>query len=120
MKIAEVARITGLGIHTIRFYEKSGICPPIVRSPDGNRRFSPENVEWLSLLSALRDTDMPTQRMKRFADFYQRGDATLGARKAMLLAHASDLDAQQARLDRCRGLLAHKIARYDAILEAPA
>jgi len=64
MKISDVAATCGLSIHTIRYYEKIGICPQICRGFDGNRRFSPENLEWLTLLAALRDTGMPIRSMQ--------------------------------------------------------
>ncbi|MEO1495168.1 MAG: MerR family DNA-binding transcriptional regulator [Pseudomonadota bacterium] len=34
MKISEVAELTGLSVSTIRFYEKSGLCPFIERGAD--------------------------------------------------------------------------------------
>ena len=40
MNISEVAERTQLSADTIRFYEKSGICPPIARDSGGRRRFS--------------------------------------------------------------------------------
>lgn len=116
MRISEVAAKCGLSIDTIRYYEKAGICPAIERGRDGKRVFSMENLNWLILLASLRETGMPTQRMKHFASLYQRGNATVGARKDMLRQHEDHLARQQARLHQCRALLARKIARYDEIL----
>ncbi|MEP6068107.1 MAG: MerR family transcriptional regulator [Paracoccaceae bacterium] len=116
MKISEVAGKSGLSIDTIRFYEKSGICPAIARGTDGIRRFSPENLEWLILLGSLRETGMPTAQMKHFANLYQVGDRTVSARKSMLVAHAQELERHHRRLDECQALLARKIAKYDEIL----
>ena len=118
MKIAEVATKSGLSIDTIRFYEKSGLCPPIQRGPDGQRRFSPENLDWFILLASLRETGMPTRQMKHFANLYRQGDASVAERKQVLLDHAAHLKVQQTRLANCRTLLDHKLALYDEILEA--
>ncbi|WP_245834397.1 MerR family DNA-binding transcriptional regulator [Yoonia maricola] len=54
MKLSEVADRTGLSTPTIRFYEKSGLCPSIERGPNGKRRFSATDSEWLMLLASLR------------------------------------------------------------------
>jgi len=113
MRIAEAAAKSGLSIDTIRYYEKSEILPEIARGPDGQRRFSGENVEWLSLLSSLRDTGMSIKTMRRFAALYRAGDHTIAERKAILVAHAEKLKKQRADLDRCEKLLAYKISIYE-------
>ena len=112
MRIAEAAVRSGLSADTIRYYEKSGIVPEICRGADGQRRFSPENVEWLTLLYWLRRTGMPMQTMRRFAQLYHEGDGTISERKKVLLAHSEKLAERRAELDRCDEILAHKIAIY--------
>ena len=116
MKIAEVATKCSLSIDTIRYYEKAGICPAIQRGSDGKRHFSHENLDWLILLSSLRETGMPTRKMKKFAGLYQQGNATVSERKKMLTEHEKHLELQQIRLAKCKTLLSRKLARYDEIL----
>jgi len=86
MKISHVATKCGLSIHTIRYYEEIGICPQISRGADGNRCFSAENLDWLTLLAALRDTGMPIEKMKRL------------------------------KLDKCKLLVERKLSIYDDML----
>lgn len=117
MKISEVADRTGLSIPTIRFYEKSGLCPPIKRGADGKRVFSGVDIDWLTLLASLRTTGMSLSEMRAFATLYARGDDTIPARKAALLAHMQSLEDRQAELDRCRAILDRKLQRYDEIME---
>ncbi|MDX8526498.1 MerR family transcriptional regulator [Mesorhizobium sp. MSK_1335] len=117
MRISEVASTSGLSIDTIRYYEKLDLLPKIARGRDGRRDFSAENVEWLILLSSLRDTGMPMERMRYFAQLYRRGNETLSGRKAVLLEHAAHLDMRRAALDRCAELLAYKLKRYDEMTE---
>lgn len=117
MKISEVAERTTLSIPTIRYYERSGLCPRITRGPDGNRRFTPADLDWLLLLSSLRATGMPLSDMRAFASLYASGDSTVPQRKAALAAHRQSLAQRQAELDRCRAILDRKLATYDAILE---
>ena len=112
MRIAEAACRSGLSIDTIRYYEKSGIIPEVERGCDGQRRFSAESVEWLTLLYWLRETGMPMKTMRRFAHLYHAGDKTIGERKKVLLMHSEHLKKRRADLDRCEEVLAHKIAIY--------
>ncbi|MEE9454230.1 MAG: MerR family transcriptional regulator [Paracoccaceae bacterium] len=117
MKISEVAERTGLSISVIRFYEKSGLCPPIERGSDGKRTFSAIDTDWLVLLASLRATGMPMSDMRAFAELYASGDEKIGERKAALLAHRQGLEARQTELDRCRAILDRKLEIYDGILE---
>ncbi|MDP3340989.1 MerR family transcriptional regulator [Frigidibacter sp.] len=116
MKISEVADRTGLSVTTIRYYEKSGLCAAIARGPDGKRRFSKNDLDWLTLLFSLRETGMPAAEMQDFAALYLKGSATIPERKARLAAHDRRLDERQAQLDRCKALLAYKLARYAEIM----
>lgn len=115
MRISEAASKSGLSIDTIRYYEKAGIMPEITRGTDGQRRFSAENIDWLTLLYWLRETGMPMKTMQRFAALYRAGDGTVPERREILLSHAELLQKRRAGLDRCEEILAYKIAMYDDI-----
>lgn len=117
MKISEVAERTGLSLSTIRYYEKSGLCPEIRRGPDGKRQFSSTDTDWFLLLSSLRETGMSLSNMRTFAKLYAFGHETVPERKAALLMHRKSLDDRQAELDRCRTILDRKLLKYDKILE---
>ena len=117
MKISEVAERTGLSISTIRFYEKSGLCPFIERGSDGKRTFSVTDTDWLVLLASLRATGMPVSEMRAFAELYASGDETIPERKVALLAHRLSLEARQEELNQCWAILDRKLQRYDEILE---
>ncbi|MEM5473689.1 MerR family transcriptional regulator [Hoeflea sp. AS60] len=117
MKISEVAERSGLSISTIRYYEKSGLCPEVRRGTDGQRRFSATEAEWFSLLASLRATGMSLSDMRAFANLYASGHETVPQRKAALLAHRENLDGRQAELDRCRVILDRKLQTYDEVLE---
>lgn len=112
MRIAEAADACGLSAHTIRFYEKSGMLPEILRGPDGHRRFTPRLIEWLTLLYWLRETGMPLQQMRRFTTLAKAGDAGVAERRQILFEHACVLKAKRATLEKCESILAIKIASY--------
>lgn len=115
MRISEASTKSGLSADTIRYYEKAGIVPAIDRGADGLRRFSPENVEWLTLLYWLRKTGMPMKEMQRFAGLYRQGDRTVSSRRDLLLRHAERLKKRREEVDRCEDVLAVKLAAYDRI-----
>ncbi|RVU33767.1 MerR family transcriptional regulator [Hwanghaeella grinnelliae] len=113
MRISDVAAACGLSADTIRYYEKSGLIPTVGRGADGHRRFSKENVDWLTLLYWLRETGMSMVQMRRFCSLAQEGDKTKPERRRILVDHAAELDRRRAQLDRCEAVLQVKIRSYD-------
>lgn len=116
MRISEAASASGLSVDTIRYYDAQGLVPNVVRLSNGQRRFSRENVEWMTLLYWLRETGMPMKVMQRFAVLYAAGDQTIPARKAILLDHATRLAERRRMLDRCEQVLARKLEIYEEYL----
>lgn len=113
MRIAEAADQCGLSIGTIRYYERSGLLPRVLRGADGKRRFTTESIDWLILLRSLRETGMPMKTMARFAALYGQGDLTIPERRQILLQPAKQLNQKRQELDRCEDLLAFKVEMYD-------
>ncbi|MEM7425215.1 MAG: MerR family transcriptional regulator [Pseudomonadota bacterium] len=113
MKISEASRACGLSAYTIRYYERCGMLPEIRRGPDGQRRFSPGDLDWLTLLYWLRETGMPLKQIKRFTDLAKAGDEGVSERRKILVDHSAELKRRRALLDRCEEVLAIKIASYD-------
>ena len=114
--IAEVVARTGLSADTLRFYERSGLLPPITRTTGGQRRYTRRDLERISFLLRLRDTGMPLATMRRFADLRREGEAGRPGRLAMLLEHRravhqrvddlrQNLHAIDLKVDRHRRIL---------------
>ena len=51
LTIGAVARRAGLGVETVRYYEREGLVPEPKRSEPGYRRFPPETVERLRFIA---------------------------------------------------------------------
>ena len=45
LSIGALARDTGAGVQTLRYYERRGLLTKVSRSPTGYRRFSPTDVQ---------------------------------------------------------------------------
>ncbi len=65
-KIGEVAELTGMGIHTLRYYEKLGLLPPPTRY-SGIRQYTEGDVRLLKFLYSLKQTGMSLEEMAEFA-----------------------------------------------------
>lgn len=57
--IGEASRQSGVGIETIRYYEREGIVPKPERAPNNRRIYSVQDVGRLRFLKKCRDLGFP-------------------------------------------------------------
>lgn len=112
MKISEVSKQTGLSESTIRYYEKSGVFDPIARGADGQRRFKPQDLKNLQILSILREAGMPLEEMRTFLTLCSSDVLSHEERKSLLESHLARLLARRKRLDSCLDLIRQKLEKY--------
>lgn len=113
--IGECARRSGFTMDTLRYYERIGLIEDIARTPTGQRRFTDDHLEWLSVLKCLRDTGMPVEQMHRFATLARDGDHTIPERIAILQAHKLAVDARMDDLAAKRDYILGKIDYYKSV-----
>lgn len=112
LTIQQVAAVTGVTEHTLRYYEKAGLLEPISRGIGGHRRYRPEDVGRVEFLTKLRRTGMGIREVRNYVEALRRGEATLEYRKALLEAHREAVRAQMAEMQRCLDAIEKKIALY--------
>jgi DNA-binding transcriptional MerR regulator len=119
--IKEVAHMTGLSDHTLRYYERIGLLDPVERVSNGHRRYSSQDVAWIEFLNRLRVTGLPIRHMQEFADYRRQGDATIHERRILLENHEQALLKQIADLEAHLTAIRDKIQHYktmEVILDA--
>ena len=112
ISIGELARLSGLSTHTLRFYEAAGVLKPVGRAANGHRRYQPGDVLWLEFVLKLKITGMPLAEIKRYAQLREQGDKTMTPRMAMLKLHRQHLVTKMAELALCASALNNKIEIY--------
>jgi DNA-binding transcriptional MerR regulator len=110
--ISEVAEVTGLTAHTLRWYERIGLMPHVDRSHTGQRRFTNRDLDWLNFVGKLRLTGMPVADMVRYAELVRLGDHTYDDRRALLEGTRTDVLRRIAELQDTLAVLDHKIDIY--------
>ena len=115
--IGELAEVSGMSVHTLRWYESRGLFPrPIPRTSGGRRIFNQEAVRWLALLSRLRESGMPVAELAEYSRLVSAGPGNEAERIALMEAHAQSLDAQIEELIACRAVIRGKIDAYCEML----
>lgn len=109
--IGEFSRLTGLGVHTLRYYEQENLITPERNS--GNRRcYSDKDLDWIKFIKRLKDTGMPIKAIQRYARLRAEGSTTLQERMEMLIAHREALGEQMRQLQEHMAKLDDKIDFY--------
>jgi DNA-binding transcriptional MerR regulator len=104
LSISDAAQVTGLSAHTLRYYERAGLMlDPVERAPSTHRRYTADEIRWVTLLTKMRATGMPIRRIREYAELVRAGDGNEAERLALLEAHREavleQLDAMRANLE---------------------
>ncbi|GIF46794.1 DNA-binding transcriptional MerR regulator [Asanoa ferruginea] len=112
--ISEVAARTGLSVHALRFYEREGLfAEPINRNASGRRVYSDDDVEWVALCARLRESDMPLEAIRRYAELIREGPGNETTRLALLREHEERIADQIASLSAALSLISYKVRVYE-------
>jgi DNA-binding transcriptional MerR regulator len=95
--IEQAAERMGLSKHTLRYYEREGLLPPIEKAANGHRRYTDEDLGWVKFLQLLRGTGMPIREMKDFVALTWAGDHTVADRVEVLMRYRVELRDRMAR-----------------------
>lgn len=113
MTIAEVSRQFDITPDTLRYYERIGLIPPVPRTRGGVRDYGEESCGWIQLMKCMRAAGVQIEALIEYVDLFQQGDATLDARKALLVEQRDQLVSRMAEMQASLDLLNQKIERYE-------
>ncbi|MEU8400010.1 MerR family transcriptional regulator [Nonomuraea sp. NPDC048892] len=117
LSIGEVARVTGVGIEALRYYEREGLLlDPAPRDPGGRRRYRAGDLAWIAGLVMLRETGMSIADMRVIAELSRR-EGTEAERLAFLSRHRERVIERLERTKRHLAAIDAKIAAYRAVTE---
>lgn len=114
--MAEMSAVTGVSGYTLRYYERVGLIRAVTRTSGNQRRYQPGDVEWVRFLLRLRETGMPIAQMREYAALRAQGDASIGARLALLAEHHDRLREQITTLRGHERALGAKVETYRQML----
>ena len=112
MKIGELAKRSGLSVHTIRYYERIGLLPYADRDRSSRRDYDATILAWIEFLGRLKTTGMPIREMLRYAALREQGAGTESQRRELLKEHRERVRAHVAQLNACLLVLDTKIGAY--------
>ena len=115
--VKETSEKTGLGEHTLRYYEKIGLIGPVRRSSGGQRQYSPKDLEWIDFLKCLRSTGMSIEHMVEYSNCLNEGDDNFERRLALMQEHRSVILGKMEELRSFLEAIEWKINYYSELKE---
>ncbi|NDJ20673.1 MerR family transcriptional regulator [Nostoc sp. B(2019)] len=115
LTIQQVAVLTGLSVHTLRYYERNGLLAPVNRAANGHRRYSATDIARIKFLTRLRTTGMPIRQMQQFADLYRQKPEAIAERRLILEAHKHEVKQRICELNHNLEAIQKKIQHYNEL-----
>lgn len=118
MSIGQLASAAGVGIDTVRFYERSGLLPPPARRPSGYRQYRRDDLRRLRFIRKAREIGFSLEEIAELLTL-KAGKGRAAARARAIAAAKLEIVEQKIReLESLRatlnGLVAACSGRGDA------
>jgi len=112
--IGQVAEKTGLSSYTLRYYDKEGLMPFIHRGNGGRREFTENDMDFVDLITCLKQTGMSLKEIRNFVNMSMEGNITLEQRLDMFKHQRDEVMKQIAQSQRYLEKLDHKVKYFEA------
>lgn len=91
MNISQAAKLTGLSIKMIRYYESIGLTPSPIRSNAGYRDYTAQDIKRLHFIYNARQLGFSLAHIKNLLSLWQDENRQSADVKALAQQHVSDL-----------------------------
>lgn len=116
--VQDVADITGISTHTLRYYDREGIMPFLKREEHGNRIFEKSDLQWPQVVKCMKISGFTLADMRAYADLVKQGDESLAERLELFEKHREKTLEQIADLQAALDAIDYKCWYYRTSLEA--
>lgn len=113
MTIKEVSEKFDISQDTLRYYERVGMIPTVIRTANGIRDYQEKDLGWVELAKCMRSAGLPVETMIEYVKLTQEGDFTIPARLQLLTEQRETLLEQKAKIEATLERLNYKIGRYE-------
>lgn len=114
--IGQVSEMFDLPISTLRYYDKEGFFPDLVRK--GNiRYFSNNEIEALRIIECLKKSGLGIKEINQFFTWVSQGSSSFEKRKELFEARKEAVEAEIKNLQKTLSLLEFKCWYYTKAME---
>lgn len=105
MTIGRVAKLAGVGVETIRFYEREGLIEEPPRRASGYRQYPTDTVDQLRFIRRAKELGFTLKEVKELMSLRDGGGTRRGEVRKIAEARMRDIDQKLARLQAMRRAL---------------
>lgn len=102
MKIGQFAQRAGVGIDTVRYYEKHGLLAPPERMPSGYRQYREQDLAQLRFIRRAKGLGFTLVEIQELLALSGQQDHSMAAVKAAATEKLADVEARIEELSRIR------------------
>ena len=113
MKIGELAQQSGVGIHTLRYYERRGLLKVPARRASGYRDYTPQTVATIRFIKQAQELGYSLNEIKELLRLRAAPIANAAKARASAVAKLQSLDEKIAAMQHMRVELERLIANCD-------
>lgn len=105
LSIGQVAQQAGVGVETVRYYERRGLLEEPVRKPSGYRQYDDQAVAALRFIRRAKELGFTLKEIKSLLALRLDSSASRADVRAVAKAKVADIDGRIADLQRMRDAL---------------
>jgi len=113
LKIGEIARLSGLSVKTVRYYEDRGLLVPnVIRTATGYRLFDSQVLQRLAFIKRAQSLGLSLTAVKTILAVHDRGELPCPEVKHYLQEHLDRVDQQLQELHQLRSQLQELLSHW--------
>ena len=113
LKIGDVAKQTGIGIETLRFYERSGLLDAPVRTEAGYRLYGADALATLEFIKRAQVLGFTLTEIKRIIEERRTGESPCDEVRETVRQRLVELDEKLRQMQLYRDALAQTLRQWD-------
>ena len=117
LKIGEVSKRSGIGVESLRFYEKSGLIDPPARTGSGYRQYDASVLDRLEFVKRAQALGFSLNEIARIIAEKRAGRSPCEEVREIVRARLRELDERMAQMRRYRREMAETLKRWDQSAE---
>ncbi len=113
LKIGEVARRAGVGVETLRFYERSGLLEQPARTEGGYRLYDARALATLEFIKRAQTLGFSLDEIKQIIAESRAGQRPCAEVREIVRGRLAELDERMAQMRLYRDALARTLKQWD-------
>lgn len=114
--IGQVSEMFDLPVSTLRYYDKEGLFPELIRT-SGIRQFTEKEVETLRVIECLKKTGLQIKDIKLFMSWCMEGSSTYLKRKELFENQKKQVEKEINELNKTLDMLNFKCWYYSEAIK---